>query len=125
MGFLPPSQERSRLLKMVYALFERLSIYRYGRIELNLFMSEKEYLVKNAILFSHLNLHFILEIIDSITMCCVNLIYFECGVGHTDMLQIIWHLILSGPTDIPVKVISESTQSVYFVLRNWCHVQGK
>lgn len=40
------NNERGMLLKMVYALFERLSIYRYGRIELNLFMSEKEYLVK-------------------------------------------------------------------------------
>lgn len=45
-GVLPMSNERGMLLKMVYALFERLSIYRYGRIELNLFMSEKEYLVK-------------------------------------------------------------------------------
>lgn len=45
-GMLPMRNERGTLLKMVYALFERLSIYRYGRIELNLFISEKEYLVK-------------------------------------------------------------------------------
>lgn len=45
-GILPVRHERRMLLKMVYALFERLSIYRYGRIELILFMSEKEYLVK-------------------------------------------------------------------------------
>lgn len=45
-GMLPMRNERGMLLKMVYALFERLSIYRYGRIELNLFISEKEYLVK-------------------------------------------------------------------------------
>lgn len=45
-GMLPMQNERGMLLKMVYALFERLSIYRYGRIELNLFISEKEYLVK-------------------------------------------------------------------------------
>lgn len=44
-GILPQRNERSMLLKMVYALFERLSVYRYGRIELNLFVSEKEYLV--------------------------------------------------------------------------------
>ncbi|KAG7483295.1 hypothetical protein JOB18_044830 [Solea senegalensis] len=43
-GILAPHQERSMLLKMVYALFERLSVYRYGRIELNLFISEMEYL---------------------------------------------------------------------------------
>lgn len=43
-GILPLRNERGMLLKMVYALFERLSVYRYGRIELNLFMSEKEYL---------------------------------------------------------------------------------
>lgn len=43
-GILPQRNERGMLLKMVYALFERLSVYRYGRIELNLFMSEREYL---------------------------------------------------------------------------------
>uniref|UniRef100_A0A3Q4FXB1 rRNA adenine N(6)-methyltransferase n=1 Tax=Neolamprologus brichardi TaxID=32507 RepID=A0A3Q4FXB1_NEOBR len=43
-GILPHRNERGMLLKMVYALFERLSVYRYGRIELNLFISEKEYL---------------------------------------------------------------------------------
>ncbi|RVE74653.1 hypothetical protein OJAV_G00024460 [Oryzias javanicus] len=42
-GILPQRNERGMLLKMVYALFERLSVYRYGRIELNLFISEKEY----------------------------------------------------------------------------------
>lgn len=43
-GIMPQRNERGLLLKLVYALFERLSIYRYGRIELNLFISEKEYL---------------------------------------------------------------------------------
>uniref|UniRef100_UPI0037E9C146 dimethyladenosine transferase 2, mitochondrial n=1 Tax=Semicossyphus pulcher TaxID=241346 RepID=UPI0037E9C146 len=43
-GILPQRNERGFLLKMVYALFERLSVYRYGRVELNLFISEKEYL---------------------------------------------------------------------------------
>lgn len=43
-GILPQRNERSTLLKMVYALYERLSVYRYGRVELNLFISEKEYL---------------------------------------------------------------------------------
>lgn len=42
-GILPQQNERSWLLKMVYALFQQLSVYRYGRIELNLFISEKEY----------------------------------------------------------------------------------
>uniref|UniRef100_A0A3B3VS88 rRNA adenine N(6)-methyltransferase n=1 Tax=Poecilia latipinna TaxID=48699 RepID=A0A3B3VS88_9TELE len=42
-GFLPERNGRGTLLKMVYALFERLSVYRYGRIELNLFISEREY----------------------------------------------------------------------------------
>lgn len=43
-GIMPQRNERGLLLKLVYALFERLSVYRYGRIELNLFISEKEYL---------------------------------------------------------------------------------
>lgn len=51
-GILPLRNERGMLLKMVYALFERLSVYRYGRIELNLFISEKEYLVKNESMFN-------------------------------------------------------------------------
>lgn len=42
-GILPQQNERGLLFKMVYALFEQLSVYRYGRIELNLFISEKEY----------------------------------------------------------------------------------
>lgn len=42
-GIMPQRNERGLLLKLVYALFERLSVYRYGRIELNLFISEKEY----------------------------------------------------------------------------------
>lgn len=70
------------MMKTVYALFEQLSIYRYGRIELNLFMNENEYLVSNEILFSHINLHFIPKI-DWITLCCVHLIYCEGGGGHT------------------------------------------
>lgn len=42
-GILPQRNERGQLLKMAYALFERLSVYRYGRVELNLFISEREY----------------------------------------------------------------------------------
>lgn len=48
-GILPQRNERGMLLKMAYALFERLSVYRYGRIELNLFISEREYKVKHLI----------------------------------------------------------------------------
>ncbi|XP_061671169.1 dimethyladenosine transferase 2, mitochondrial isoform X2 [Syngnathoides biaculeatus] len=43
-AILPTRNERATLLKLVYSLFERLSIYRYGRIELNLFLSEREYM---------------------------------------------------------------------------------
>ena len=45
-GILPLRNQRGMLLKMVYSLFERLSVYRYGRVELNLFISEKEYMVR-------------------------------------------------------------------------------
>ncbi|XP_054627933.1 dimethyladenosine transferase 2, mitochondrial [Dunckerocampus dactyliophorus] len=43
-GILPQHSERASLLKFVYNLFERMSFYRYGRVELNLFISEREYL---------------------------------------------------------------------------------
>lgn len=43
-GILPLRNTRGTLLKMVYALFERQSVYRCGRVELNVFMSEREYL---------------------------------------------------------------------------------
>ncbi|XP_055718857.1 dimethyladenosine transferase 2, mitochondrial [Salvelinus fontinalis] len=43
-GILPQRIERSQLWKLLYVLFDRLSIYRYGRVELTMFISEKEYL---------------------------------------------------------------------------------
>lgn len=43
-GMFPQRNERNMLWKLIYALYERTSIYRYGRIELLMFMSEKEYL---------------------------------------------------------------------------------
>ncbi|XP_077200430.1 dimethyladenosine transferase 2, mitochondrial [Paroedura picta] len=42
-GIVPQKRERNLLWKLVYALYEHNSIYKYGRIELNLFISEKEY----------------------------------------------------------------------------------
>lgn len=73
-GILPHGKERSLLLKMVYALFERLSIYRYGRIELNLFMSEKEYQVNNENLFTFSPL-LVLQFSALITECSVYILF--------------------------------------------------
>ncbi|XP_048340757.1 dimethyladenosine transferase 2, mitochondrial [Sphaerodactylus townsendi] len=42
-GIVPQRRERNLLWKLLYALYERSSVYKYGRIELNLFVSEKEY----------------------------------------------------------------------------------
>lgn len=42
-GIFPQRNERSMLWKLLYALYERLSIFRYGRVELIMFISEKEY----------------------------------------------------------------------------------
>ncbi|KAM4693467.1 dimethyladenosine transferase 2, mitochondrial [Discoglossus pictus] len=42
-GFFPQKNERNFLWKHIYYIYERLSIYRYGRIELNMFMSEQQY----------------------------------------------------------------------------------
>uniref|UniRef100_A0A803TTP8 rRNA adenine N(6)-methyltransferase n=2 Tax=Anolis carolinensis TaxID=28377 RepID=A0A803TTP8_ANOCA len=42
-GIVPQKRERNFLWKHIYALYERSSIYKYGRTELNLFVSEKEY----------------------------------------------------------------------------------
>ncbi|KAM9860727.1 dimethyladenosine transferase 2, mitochondrial isoform 2-T2 [Aulostomus maculatus] len=42
-GIAPLHNERCFLLKLVYALFERCHVFRYGRIELNLFISERLY----------------------------------------------------------------------------------
>ncbi|XP_036398049.1 dimethyladenosine transferase 2, mitochondrial [Megalops cyprinoides] len=43
-GIFSQRNERSMLWKLIYALYERLSIFRYGRIEMIMFISEKEYL---------------------------------------------------------------------------------
>ncbi|XP_003767820.1 dimethyladenosine transferase 2, mitochondrial [Sarcophilus harrisii] len=42
-GFLPTKNERSVLWKLLYDLYSCSSIYNYGRVELNMFISEKEY----------------------------------------------------------------------------------
>uniref|UniRef100_UPI00398E6710 dimethyladenosine transferase 2, mitochondrial n=1 Tax=Pristiophorus japonicus TaxID=55135 RepID=UPI00398E6710 len=42
-GIFPQKNERNMLWKLVYALFERISVFQHGRIELNMLMSEKEY----------------------------------------------------------------------------------
>lgn len=42
-GIFPQKNERNMLWKLVYALFERISVFQYGRIEINMFISEKEY----------------------------------------------------------------------------------
>ncbi|XP_073528902.1 dimethyladenosine transferase 2, mitochondrial [Phyllobates terribilis] len=36
-------KERILLWRQIYSLYQRLSVYRYGRIELNVFMTEKQY----------------------------------------------------------------------------------
>ncbi|NXV77152.1 TFB2M transferase, partial [Atlantisia rogersi] len=47
-GILPQNKERTTLWRLLFALYECSSIYRYGRIELNFFLSEKEYKVLTA-----------------------------------------------------------------------------
>nr|XP_020136926.1 dimethyladenosine transferase 2, mitochondrial isoform X2 [Microcebus murinus] len=42
-GVFPMKNERRTLWKFLYDLYACTSVYRYGRIELNLFISEKEY----------------------------------------------------------------------------------
>ncbi|XP_078085629.1 dimethyladenosine transferase 2, mitochondrial [Mustelus asterias] len=42
-GIVPQKNERSVLWKLLYAIYERISIFQHGRIEMNMFMSEKEY----------------------------------------------------------------------------------
>ncbi|NXW43624.1 TFB2M transferase, partial [Nyctiprogne leucopyga] len=47
-GILPQRKERSILWKLLFTLYECSSIYRCGRVELNIFVSEKEYKVLTA-----------------------------------------------------------------------------
>ncbi|NXU64280.1 TFB2M transferase, partial [Horornis vulcanius] len=47
-GIIPQQLERNRLWRLLFAMYECSSIYRYGRVELNLFISEKEYTVLTA-----------------------------------------------------------------------------
>ncbi|NWS42304.1 TFB2M transferase, partial [Probosciger aterrimus] len=44
-GILPQSKERLLLWRHLFAMYERSSIYRYGRAELNIFISERQYKV--------------------------------------------------------------------------------
>ncbi|XP_030302494.1 dimethyladenosine transferase 2, mitochondrial [Calypte anna] len=44
-GILPQVRERNKLWRLLFALYECSSIYRCGRVELNIFISEKEYKV--------------------------------------------------------------------------------
>ncbi|NXH20881.1 TFB2M transferase, partial [Bucco capensis] len=47
-GILPQRKERTTLWKLLFALYECNSIYKYGRMELNLFLSEREYKILTA-----------------------------------------------------------------------------
>ncbi|NXB56465.1 TFB2M transferase, partial [Struthidea cinerea] len=47
-GIVPQQLERNKLWRLLFAMYECSSIYRYGRVELNLFISEKEYTVLTA-----------------------------------------------------------------------------
>ncbi|NXG25918.1 TFB2M transferase, partial [Grallaria varia] len=47
-GIMPDTLERNRLWRLLFGLYECNSIYKYGRVELNLFVSEKEYKVLTA-----------------------------------------------------------------------------
>ncbi|XP_069708524.1 dimethyladenosine transferase 2, mitochondrial [Phaenicophaeus curvirostris] len=47
-GILPQRKERNALWRLLFALYECSSIYKYGRVELNVFISEKEYKVLTA-----------------------------------------------------------------------------
>ncbi|XP_075268772.1 dimethyladenosine transferase 2, mitochondrial [Opisthocomus hoazin] len=47
-GILPQRKERVTLWRLLFALYECSSIYRCGRVELNIFISEKEYKVLTA-----------------------------------------------------------------------------
>ncbi|KAJ8393051.1 hypothetical protein AAFF_G00069550 [Aldrovandia affinis] len=42
-GIFSQRNERNMLWKLIYAMYQRLSIFRYGRVELIMFISEKEY----------------------------------------------------------------------------------
>ncbi|KAJ7988973.1 hypothetical protein DPEC_G00314740 [Dallia pectoralis] len=42
-SILTPSKERKQLWQLLYSLYEQNSIFRYGRVELNFFISECEY----------------------------------------------------------------------------------
>ncbi|NXF71828.1 TFB2M transferase, partial [Sclerurus mexicanus] len=47
-GIMPHTLERNRLWRLLFGLYECNSIYKYGRVELNLFISEREYMVLTA-----------------------------------------------------------------------------
>uniref|UniRef100_A0A8C6YLY1 rRNA adenine N(6)-methyltransferase n=3 Tax=Nothoprocta TaxID=8806 RepID=A0A8C6YLY1_NOTPE len=47
-GIIPQKKERNMLWRLIFALYECSSIYRYGRMELNMFISEKEYKILTA-----------------------------------------------------------------------------
>lgn len=46
-GIFSQRNERSLLWKLIYCLYERLSIFHYGRVELIMFISQKEYTVSS------------------------------------------------------------------------------
>ncbi|NXI77505.1 TFB2M transferase, partial [Rhipidura dahli] len=47
-GIVPQHLERNRLWRLLFTMYECSSIYRYGRLELNVFISEKEYTILTA-----------------------------------------------------------------------------
>lgn len=48
-GIFSHRNEKSILWKLIYNLFERRSIFRYGRVELIMFISKNEYMVSSHV----------------------------------------------------------------------------
>ncbi|KAH0622545.1 hypothetical protein JD844_024939 [Phrynosoma platyrhinos] len=116
-GIVPQKRERNILWKLIYSLYERSSIYKYGRIELNLFVSEKEYktLVAKP---EEIRIYQALSVLWQ-TACDIQLLHMLLQNDHLCLVR------MTPRKDLFTDNLTTVNSNIFIVMVKQCLAKGK